>query len=427
MAAALALLACAGLCIRAALTTERAAPQKTARVPAVADKPAPFDRFDPAALPTDFRWGLETAAVLRHAGTVNGVTISSDGEWIATAVDQTVTLWRAGGTKAGSIDGLPGPVRAVAFHPDGKSLAVGGIYPAEFGPAGWFQVWRLEKRQLTAGKAVTETLGVYALAFISGTDLLAVAGVPIQITKGEDSTETRHHRVHLRRVRPDSCQHVANLSEGTTPVTALTVSHDGRTMAFLDVNGELQIWNVGAEPTPTRVCWATAALLAVAALALTWPALVGYPARVWRPRLAFGLVVIGLVCCVALWAAPLAGTCRYRLATVSLSKTANALTCSCDGQLVAVIDSGKARVWRRDGASLRELDRLDGHGASLVNLAFSPAGPWLASLNNGNVLRFTHLPSNDCVRRTELPRLPRPRASACRRRGDTPSLAAAPT
>jgi WD40 repeat protein len=388
-AVALSLLAVAGLC--SAWAMPRCPGDAGPAVPPLLDG-APFERFGQTA------GGLpEVLATLSgpEGKDVPGPTfaVSPDGEWIAAADGPSVLLWRAGSTTASiRLDGFPGHVRALAFSADTKALAVGGRYTE--GMAGWFQCWNVGESEFVAGNAVTETLGVNALAFVgtvgdddgTGRHRLAVGGVPVDRLEGGDVKEGRH-RLQLYRVSPTQCTHLSDLGESTTAIAALAASRDGRTLAARDEMGDVQVWSFGREPAPKFIGWvAAAALLAAAGCAV---------GGLWR--LATGVVVVGLACCGALWGWHAFQGEQYLLGTLAAAP-ARGLSCSADGSLVAAGEGRKVRLWRREGSSLLELDPVEGHSEPVVAVAFSPAGPWLATLDKGGELRVTHLPGGEQVR-----------------------------
>jgi WD40 repeat protein len=352
---------------------------------------APFGRFEPTT------GGLSEALALSgpDGKDVAGpaFAISPDGEWIAAADGASVLLWRAGSTAASlRLDGFPGPVRAVAFSADARTLAVGGRH-AE-GLAGWFQCWDVGENELVAGQAVTQTLGVNALAFVGtvkegGVERLrlAVGGAPVDRLEGGDVKEDRH-RLRLYRVSPTQCVHLADLGDSKTAIAALAASRDGRTLAARDDMGDVQVWDLGREPAPKLIGWiAAAACLAAAACAV---------GGLWR--LAVCVAVAALACGGGFWGWHASRGEHYLLDTLSAAP-ASGLSCSADGSLVAAAEGRKVRLWRREGSSLVELDPVEGHGKPVVAVAFSPAGPWLATLDKGGELRVTRLPGGEQVRR----------------------------
>jgi tetratricopeptide (TPR) repeat protein len=364
--------------------------------------PAPFDRFAAVPLrPQDL--GRDQVAALRWEGEAPGaVAISPDGEWLAAGAGQTVFLYRAGQPQQpAKLEGHPGPVTALAFAPDGKQLAVGGKYSEDaVGPGGWVQVWKWLNDAIVADASAGMTTGVRALACIPGTDLLAVGGVPVIVTKGKSKEE--HSCLDLRHLAKDLPRYRI-LDHIGEPVIGLAVSADGRRLAALDKGGEVQLWALAHGPAPAGLPWLAAGLLAISGVGvLLWPWLTRKIASPLPRRAAAGLVGIALVACLGLAVAPHLGSSIQELESVRLAAARDGpLALSPDGTTLAVGDGKSVQLYAVGGGAPEKRGRLTEHQADVVAVAFAGAGPWLTSLDGGGTLRVTHWPTGQCVRRAE--------------------------
>jgi WD40 repeat protein len=427
--AAAVLFALAGLCVWAAPS---AGLLESSRVETVerddADGPvalamAPFDRFATEPFQSGDQ-GVEGVKALgwgaRKAPAV--VAISPDGEWLAAAIDKSVYVYRAGETEAVAtlekylpdnwkaflmqmgdtrtkekLEKNPGPVTALCFAPDSKSLIVGGSYPPETGVGGWVQIWRWAEGSIWSGEAEEMTTGVRALACVPGTDLLAVGGVAIEIAYGQ-SKET-YPTLDLRQLDNGLTQYSV-LEKVGEPVVGLTVSADGRRLAAVDRKGEVHLWALAHDPAPTGLAWVAAGLLGVSGVgALIRPRLSRKASCRVPLRLAGGLVGIALVACLGLAIAPYLGSSIQELEGVRLGAAeARPIALSPDGRTLAVGDDTSLRLYTLDRSAPRERRRLKEYKAKVSAVAFTRAGQWLVSLDAGGELRVTHLPTGQGTR-----------------------------
>jgi len=118
------------------------------------------------------------------------------------------------------------PISAVAFGPDGKTLAVGGYREV--------LLWDLEDAKL-AGRIGTGQLAglIHAVAFVDGGKGLAVG----------DGVPGRSGAVRIFDV--DSGDLTAGFDEPQRVVCCLAVSPDGKLLAAGDAGSLVHVWNLG--------------------------------------------------------------------------------------------------------------------------------------------------------------------------------------
>ncbi len=199
-----------------------------------------------------------------HGAPIHALAVSADGQWLATAGENAqIRLWNAGnggGAPKPQLDGFAGPVRSVAFSPDGKHI-VGGdgsngrvlvfdvadgtlvqaysgqaapltcvaILPTADAPprvvsasgAGQPQVWPLVADVRLAG----HSQGVTSLAAVGNTQLLS--GSP-------DGS--------VRQWETTNGQTVRQMNHGG-PVNAVAATADGKRFASVSANNTAKLWN----------------------------------------------------------------------------------------------------------------------------------------------------------------------------------------
>jgi WD40 repeat protein len=279
----------------------------------------------------------------------NAVAFGPDGTTVATGgADGNVRLWNAATQQeiGAPMSSDAKPVAAVAFSPDGTLVAAGST-------DGNVQLWDTATQQEAGSALVAGAVEVDALAFSPDGKLLA--------TGGQDGT------VRLWDV-PSGSQVGATMATGDT-VSALTFGASGSTLAAAESDGATELWDVSTQ-TQTGA-------------ALTMPGSAGVSALAFNPA-ADALATGNGNGSIQLWnpagfhqpSAPLP------VGPVSPAAEGVPATFSAGGDLLATSDGhGIVRVW--DVEARRLVGGPLSSYRTVTGLALSPDGKTLAVAGSG--------------------------------------------
>jgi len=290
------------------------------------------------------RSGLRTV-LTGHTSAVSAVAFSPDGKTLASASDdRTVGLWSVATHKSlGRLSGHTNTVRAVAFSPDGKTLASASDDDT-------VRLWSVATRK-SLGRLSGHTEGVEGVAF--SPDGTTLAGGSSDRTVRLWSVATHKS---LRR-----------LSGHTGPISAVAFSPDGKTLASASSDETVRLWNVANHKSLGRLSGHTGPISAVA----------------FSPD-GKTLASASYDRTVRLWSV---ATHRSLGRLSGHTGPISAVAFSPDGKTLA-----GARYDRTVGlwsvATRKSLGRLSGHTSAVSAVAFSPDGKTLASASYDRTVRL---------------------------------------
>jgi RNA polymerase sigma factor (sigma-70 family) len=283
---------------------------------------------------------------LRHAGPVMAVAFSPDGKTLhSCAVQDSIRMWNVADGKSKGV--LPeimlGGVVALAPSPDGKLLAAAN-------PDCSVRLWDLSTGQ--EAHHLTGHGGLVRNLFFTpdGKTLLTIASYG----GGEDGT--------IRFWDVESGKETARLKAAPRWALDAALSRDGTTLATAGDEKSVTLWDVGTRKQRRQIeTQGPVNRLAFAPDGKTLAGVEGRTIHFWDP---------------------VTGRRKNHVETAS---GARALAFSPDGNLLATEDD--LAITLRDSATGQVIRRLPGHCDSVTCLAFSPNGKTLASGGNDQAVR----------------------------------------
>ncbi|KAK3306055.1 WD40-repeat-containing domain protein [Chaetomium strumarium] len=290
-------------------------------------------------------WGAHWQTLEGHSGPVSAVAFLQDGKTLASAsVDDTVRLWDTGtGAHRQTLKGHSGPVGAVALSPDGRMLASASSDKT-------VRLW-------DAGTgAYRQTLNghsgpVHAVAFSPAGKTLASAS--------DDRT--------VRFWDAGTGVHRQTLNGHRGPICAIVFSRDGKTLASASYDGTVQLWDASTGAHRQSLEGHSGSIRAMA-----------------LSRDDKTLASAADDSTVRLWDA---STGALRQTLKRHRETVNAVAFSPDGKtLASASHDGTVRLW--DAGTGAHRQKLKGHIGIVWAVAFSPDGKLLASAASNGTVRL---------------------------------------
>ncbi len=180
--------------------------------------------FDPTIYVWNARAGKVVCRLTGHTEYIEGVAISPDNRTVASVSrGETARLWDLETGRERRRLPAVGPLRCVAFSPDGRTLAAGG------GGEGESVILFDAATGRVKGRLRSETPGISSLAFARDGRTLAGAGLTRDVHVWEVATGQERRQFTGPQEMPVAC---------------IALAPDGRTLAAAGKQGEVLLWDV---------------------------------------------------------------------------------------------------------------------------------------------------------------------------------------
>jgi predicted NACHT family NTPase len=329
-------------------------------------------REDAIALENTKRQMFKERATLGAQGNVVwALAFSPDGKTLASgSLDGTTKIWDVETDKnTATLEKLPWGVLSLAFSPNGKYLATGSPYGA-------LKIWDLAADKPTATvQAHGEKQGIASLAFNPDGKMLA--------TGSHDGTVKLWDVAEDGTVKPKEAadgKNAARFVHSIRSITMVAFSPDGKTLASGNRDKTIRLWDVASGKNTAILDGHTGAVLNLA-FSPDGKTLASWSKSLRKDGSATGKGEIRL------WDV----ASGKNISTIEGYASGGKGAFSPDSKTLAWAEGPNIILW--DVASGKELAAFEGHTADVAGLVFSPDGKLLATGSADKTVKLFDIPS----------------------------------